>query len=94
MCQPAVRPHAGLPTFGSMRRGANGRVGGLALLLWTFALGCGLPRDPYQTLEDFQLTVAAAEAWEAIEHIEILEISEDRWTGRRLVDAVRFRRLR
>lgn len=50
--------------------------------------------DPYQTLEDFQLTVAAAEAWEAIEHIEILEISEDRWTGRRLVDAVRFRRLR
>jgi hypothetical protein len=50
--------------------------------------------DPDQTLEDFQEAVAAAEAWEAIEHIEILEISEDRWTGRRLIDAVRFRRLR
>jgi hypothetical protein len=49
--------------------------------------------DPYQTLEDFQLIVAAAKAWEAIKHIEILEISVDRWTGR-LVDAVRFRRLR
>ena len=50
--------------------------------------------DPDQTLDDFQEAVAAAEAWEAIDHIEILEISEDRWTGRRLIDAVRFRRLR
>ena len=50
--------------------------------------------DRDQTLDDFQEAVAAAEAWEAIEHIQILEISEDRWTGRRLIDAVRFRRLR
>jgi len=50
--------------------------------------------DPDQTLENFQEAVAAAEAWEAVQHIEILEISEERWTGRRLIDAVRFRRLR
>jgi hypothetical protein len=50
--------------------------------------------EPGETLHDFQMAVAAAEAWEAVDHIEILEISEDRWTGRRLIDAVKFRRLR
>jgi hypothetical protein len=50
--------------------------------------------EPGQTLDDFQMAVAAAEAWEAISHIEILEITEERWTGRRLIDALRFRRLR
>jgi hypothetical protein len=49
---------------------------------------------PDQTLEDFQLIVAAAQAWEAIKHIEILEITEYPWTGGRLIDALRFRRLR
>ena len=50
--------------------------------------------DGKQTLEDFQATVAAAEAWEVIGQIEILEIREENRTGRRLVDAVRIRRLR
>ena len=50
--------------------------------------------DPGQTLEAFQAVVAAAEAWEAIERIRILEIREENQTGRRLIDAVRFRRLR
>jgi serine/threonine protein kinase HipA of HipAB toxin-antitoxin module len=50
--------------------------------------------DDNQSLEDFQATVAAAEAWEVIGQIEIVEIREENRTGRRLVDAVRIRRLR
>jgi hypothetical protein len=49
---------------------------------------------PAQTLEDFQLAVATAEAWEVIGHINILEIREDNYTGRRLINAVKFQRLR
>jgi len=50
--------------------------------------------DGTQTLEDFQAVVAAAEAWEAVQHIKILEICEESHTGRKLIDALRFRRLR
>ena len=46
------------------------------------------------TLDDFQVVVAAAEAWEMVRHIQILEIREDRHTGRRLINALRFRRLK
>jgi hypothetical protein len=38
--------------------------------------------------------VAAAEAWEVIDHIKIIEICEENYIGRRLVNAVRFRRLK
>lgn len=50
--------------------------------------------EPTQTLEDFQAAVAAAEAWEVVHQIKILEIREENQSGRRLIDAVRFRRLR
>ena len=49
---------------------------------------------PGQSLTDFQLTVAAAEAWEVVRHIKILEIREEFCCGRRLISAVRFERLR
>jgi hypothetical protein len=47
-----------------------------------------------QSLEEFQIVVAAAEAWEFIGHIEIVEIREENRTGRRLIDAMLIRRLR
>jgi hypothetical protein len=50
--------------------------------------------DGKQSLEDFQAVVAAAEAWEVIGQIKIIEIREENRTGRRLIDAVRIRRLR
>jgi hypothetical protein len=50
--------------------------------------------DPGQTLEEFQLIVATAEAWEVMRNIRILEIREDNYTGRRFINAVRFQRLR
>jgi hypothetical protein len=50
--------------------------------------------DASQTLDDFQSVVAAAEAWESLRQIQILEIHEETHTGRRLIDAVRFRRLK
>ena len=50
--------------------------------------------DPEQTLEDFQAAVAAAEAWQAIGHMEILEMRQESRGGRALVNAVKFRRLR
>jgi hypothetical protein len=46
-----------------------------------------------QTLDDFQLAVAAAEAWEFLGLIRIEEIHEEAQTGRRLIDGVRIRRL-
>jgi hypothetical protein len=52
-----------------------------------------LTYDGSSPLLDFQLVIAAAEAWEAVRHIEILEIRGDR-RDRRLIRAVRFRRLR
>jgi hypothetical protein len=50
---------------------------------------------PYelQSVEDFQMSVAAAEAWEFIGLIRIEEIHEENLSGRRLIDAVRIRRL-
>ena len=45
-------------------------------------------------LHDFQATVASAEAWETVGLIRIMEIREERTSGRRLIDALRFRRLR
>jgi hypothetical protein len=50
---------------------------------------------PYglQSLEDFQMAVAAAEAWEFMGLIRIEEIHEEAQTGRRLIDRVRIRRL-
>ena len=45
-------------------------------------------------LHDFQATVASAEAWETVGLIRIIEIREERMSGRRLIDALRFRRLR
>jgi hypothetical protein len=50
--------------------------------------------DGKQSLEEFQVVVATAEAWEFIGHIKIIEIREENRTGRRLIDAVRIRRLR
>jgi hypothetical protein len=45
-------------------------------------------------LRDFQLCVAAAEAWEFIGAIHIIDIREERFSGERLIDAVRIRRLK
>ena len=50
--------------------------------------------DPDQTLEEFQVVVAAAEAWQAMRQIKILEVRQKLCSGRRLIDRVRFRRLR
>jgi hypothetical protein len=50
--------------------------------------------DPGDSLLDFQLVVAAAQAWESIHHIRILEIREDFACDTRLISAVRFQRLR
>lgn len=47
-----------------------------------------------QLLEHFQLVVAATEALERIGRISILEIREENRTGRRLIEAVRVRRLK
>jgi hypothetical protein len=44
--------------------------------------------------ETFQLIVAAAEACQMVGLLEIIEIREERQTGRRLVEAVRIRRLK
>jgi hypothetical protein len=52
-----------------------------------------LPNGKYP-LQAFQAVVAAAEAWEVMRYIEIVEIHEENHTGRRLIDAVRFRRLK
>jgi hypothetical protein len=52
-----------------------------------------LPDGKY-TLQAFQAVVAAAEAWEGMRYIEIVEIHKENHTGRRLIDAVRFRRLK
>ena len=45
-------------------------------------------------VEEFQLAVAAAEAWELLRFIEILEIREEGLTGRRLIEAIHFRHLK
>lgn len=50
--------------------------------------------DAMQTLEDFQLAVAAAEALEFIGRLRIVEIREENRTGRRLIKAVHIRRLK
>jgi hypothetical protein len=46
-----------------------------------------------QSLEDFQMAVASAEAWEFMGLISIQEIHEEAVTGRRLIDGLKFRRL-
>jgi hypothetical protein len=46
-----------------------------------------------QSLEDFQMAVASAEAWEFMGLISIEEIHEEAVTGRRLIDGLKFRRL-
>jgi hypothetical protein len=45
-------------------------------------------------LRDFQAAVASAEAWEFLGVIKIIEVREEAKTGRRLVEALRFKRLR
>jgi hypothetical protein len=50
--------------------------------------------DPAQSVLDFQLVVAAAEAWEFIRQIRILEIREESSCDTKLISAVRFQRLR
>jgi hypothetical protein len=50
--------------------------------------------DPADSLLDFQLVVATAEAWEVIRHIKILEIREEFSCDTKLISAVRFQRLR
>jgi hypothetical protein len=54
----------------------------------------GWMRVGHDDVRTFQVTVAAAEAWETIGLIRILEIREEARTGRRLIDAVRIRRIR
>ena len=56
--------------------------------------GDGWMRVGHDDVRKFQATVAAAEAWEMIGLIQIMEIREEPRTGRRLVDAVRIRRMR
>jgi hypothetical protein len=72
------------------------RMEALARAYTTATVGCDawIRPEPMQTLEDFQAVVAAAEAWEAVRHIKILEIVEEKVTGRRLIHALRFRRLK
>ena len=54
----------------------------------------GWIRAGLEELRDFQLCVAAAEAWEFIGAIHILDIREERISGERLIDAVRIRRVK
>jgi hypothetical protein len=50
---------------------------------------------PYGTsLDEFQLVVAIAKAWAGIGTIQVLDTLEVDVSGRRLVNAVHFRRLR
>jgi hypothetical protein len=50
---------------------------------------------PYgKSVDEFQLVVAIAKAWVEMGIIEILETRDDDHSGRRLIDGVRFRRLR
>jgi hypothetical protein len=49
--------------------------------------------DPARSVLDFQLVVAAAEAWEFIRHIKILEVREEFSCDTKLISAVRFQRL-
>ena len=50
--------------------------------------------EPDQTLEEFQAVVAAAEAWQAMRQIRIVELRQKLCGGRALIDGIRFRRLR
>lgn len=50
--------------------------------------------DPDETLEDFRVVFAAAEALQAVDRITILELRQELWRGRPYVSAVRFRRRR
>ncbi len=50
--------------------------------------------DPDQSLEEFQILVAAAEAWQAMRQIRILELRQKLCCGRPVIDGVRFQRLR
>ena len=50
--------------------------------------------EPAQTLEDFQIAVAAAEAWHTIRHIDIIELRHILRHGRSLVKAFKFLRLK
>lgn len=47
-----------------------------------------------QSTEDFQASVAAAEAWEFVGKIRIIEIHEENLTGRRLIGGVRIFRVK
>jgi hypothetical protein len=50
---------------------------------------------PYgKSVDEFQVVVAITKAWAEIGIIEILETRDAEDSGRRLVNAVRFRRLR
>jgi hypothetical protein len=50
--------------------------------------------EPGAPLEEFQVVVAAAEAWQAVRHIAIVELRHEVRSGRALINALRFRRLR
>jgi hypothetical protein len=50
--------------------------------------------DGTQSLEEFQHTLASAEEWESVGLIEILVKREESRSGRQLVDALQFRRLK
>jgi hypothetical protein len=59
--------------------------------------GVGIGGDTWLRSSDaeaFQLVVAAAEACEVIGLLRIIEVREERQAGRRIVEAVRIRRLK
>lgn len=50
--------------------------------------------DREQTLEDFEIVVAVAEAFHATRHIEILDLRPVTRRGRSYIRAIKFQRLR
>jgi hypothetical protein len=50
--------------------------------------------SPDETLDDFRVVIAAAEALQAVNHISILELRQELWRGRPHISALRFRRRR
>lgn len=50
--------------------------------------------DGTQSLEEFQHTLPSAKEWESVRLIDILVKREESTSGRCLVDAIQFRRLK